>query len=261
MKFGIAVPVDKELPVNNRKQVLNRLEKLKEIAAKENLILEKDGFDIFGGISYDNKLQPLANKKHRESKKELFKVLDINKNTTIEMYVDLIKEIINNVNTAMEKIKNPINLPIYKIDKNGKVDWVKKFGTSTVDIINDVVTASNGDAIIVVSAGNNDGDAEGSGGNRNESKAFIMRYSDSGKLLWKEFAGGNMDTFVGVAEGTDGSIYALGNFYSGKMFSALGKCDSGVVKYSSDGVMMKKTSRKSMVKNSMRPRQRLLMRQ
>ena len=131
---------------------------------------------------------------------------------------------------------------IYKIDKNGKVDWVKKFGTSTVDIINDVVTASNGDAIIVGSAGNNDGDAEGSGGNRNESKAFIMRYSDSGKLLWKEFAGGNMDTFVGVAEGTDGSIYALGNFYSGKMFSALGKCDSGIVKYSSDGVMMKKTS-------------------
>ena len=131
---------------------------------------------------------------------------------------------------------------IYKIDKNGKVDWVKKFGTSTVDIINDVVTASNGDAIVVGSAGNNDGDAEGSGGNRNESKAFIMRYSDSGKLLWKEFAGGNMDTYVGVAEGTDGSIYALGNFYSGKMFPALGKCDSGVVKYSSDGVMLKKTA-------------------
>lgn len=131
---------------------------------------------------------------------------------------------------------------IYKIDKNGKVDWVKKFGTSTVDIINDVVTASNGDAIVVGSAGNNDGDAEGSGGKANESKAFIMRYSDSGKLLWKEFAGGNMDTFVGVAEGTDGSIYALGNFYSEKLFPALGKCDSGIVKYSSDGVMMKKTA-------------------
>lgn len=131
---------------------------------------------------------------------------------------------------------------IYKIDKNGKVDWVKKFGTTTVDILNDVVTAKNGDAIVVGSAGNNDCDAEGSGGNRNESKAVIMRYSDSGKLLWKEFAGGNMDTFVGVAEGTDGSIFALGNFYSGKLFPALGKCDSGVVKYSSDGVMMKKTA-------------------
>lgn len=94
----------------------SRLEELKESAAKENLMLEKDGFDIFGGISYDNKLQTLANKKHRESKKELFKVLDINKNTTIEMYIELIKEIINNVNSAMEKIKNPISLPIYKID-------------------------------------------------------------------------------------------------------------------------------------------------
>jgi hypothetical protein len=35
-----------------------------------------------------------------------------------------------------------------------------------------------------------------------------------------------MDTFVGVAETQDGSIMALGNFYSGKMFPALGKCDS-----------------------------------
>lgn len=131
---------------------------------------------------------------------------------------------------------------IYKIDKDGNVDWVKKFGTSTVDILNDVVTAKNGDAIVVGSSGNNDGDAKNSGGKANESKALIMRYSSSGKLLWREFAGGNMDTFVGVAEGSDGSIFALGNFYSGKLFPALGKCDSGVVKYSSDGDMMAKTS-------------------
>ena len=131
---------------------------------------------------------------------------------------------------------------IYKIDKNGKMIWVQKFGTSTVDILNDVVTAKNGDAIVVGSAGNNDGDAKDSGGKANESKALIMRYSSSGKLLWKQFAGGNMDTFVSVAEGTDGSIFALGNFYSGKLFPALGKCDSGVVKYSNKGKIENKTA-------------------
>ena len=131
---------------------------------------------------------------------------------------------------------------IYKIDKDGNVDWVKKFGTSTVDILNDVITTKDGDAVVVGSVGSNDGDAEGSGGKSNESKAVVLKYSSSGKLLWKQFAGGNMDTFVGVAETQDGSIFALGNFYSGKLFPALGKCDSGIVKYSNDGVMMKKTA-------------------
>ena len=32
-------------------------------------------FDIFGSISYDNKLKILANQKHRETEKELFKIV------------------------------------------------------------------------------------------------------------------------------------------------------------------------------------------
>ena len=140
------------------------------------------------------------------------------------------------------KVKGWYDGAIYKIDKNGKIDWVKSFGTSTVDILNDVITTKDGDAVVVGSVGSNDGDAEGSGGKSNESKAVVLKYSSSGKLLWKQFAGGNMDTFVGVAETQDGSIFALGNFYSGKLFPALGKCDSGIVKYSNDGVMMKKTA-------------------
>lgn len=139
-------------------------------------------------------------------------------------------------------IKGYYDAAIYKIDKNGNIQWVKTLGTSTVDLFNDVVTASNGDAIVVGSVGNNDGDAADSGGNKNESKAVIMRYSSSGDLKWKKYAGGNMDTFVGVAEGTDGSVFVLGNFYSGKLFSAFGKCDSGVLKYSKDGKVLAKTS-------------------
>ena len=139
-------------------------------------------------------------------------------------------------------IKGYYDGAVYKIDKDGNVQWVKTIGTSTVDLLNDVVTASNGDAIVVGSIGNNDGDAADSGGNKNESKAVIMRYSSSGDLRWRKYAGGNMDTFVGVAEGTDGSIYVLGNFYSGKLFPALGKCDSGVIKYSKDGKVLAKTS-------------------
>ncbi len=139
-------------------------------------------------------------------------------------------------------IKGYYDGAVYKIDKDGNVQWVKTIGTSTVDLLKDVVTASNGDAIVVGTVGNNDGDAKDSGGEANKSKAVIMRYSSSGDLRWRKYAGGNMDTFVGVAEGTDGSIYVLGNFYSGKLFPALGKCDSGVIKYSKDGKVLAKTS-------------------
>ena len=131
---------------------------------------------------------------------------------------------------------------IYKFDKNGNIIWVNSFGTSTVDIFYDVITTANGDAVVVGSSGNNDGDASGSGGNANESKAVILRYSSNGELLWKQFAGGNMDLFVGVAETKDGSIFALGNFYSGKLFPALGKCDSGIVKYDKNGKLLKQVS-------------------
>ena len=139
-------------------------------------------------------------------------------------------------------IKGYYDGAVYKIDKDGNIQWVKTIGTSTVDLLKDVVTASNGDAIVVGTVGNNDGDAKDSGGEANKSKAVIMRYSSSGDLRWRKYAGGNMDTFVGVTEGTDGSIYVLGNFYSGKLFPALGKCDSGVVKYSKDGKVLAKTS-------------------
>ncbi len=139
-------------------------------------------------------------------------------------------------------IKGYYDGAVYKIDKDGNIQWVKTIGTSTVDLLKDVVTASNGDAIVVGTVGNNDGDAKDSGGEANKSKAVIMRYSSSGDLRWRKYAGGNMDAFVGVTEGTDGSIYVLGNFYSGKLFPALGKCDSGVIKYSKDGKVLAKTS-------------------
>ena len=39
----------------------------------------------------------LANKKHREAEREVFRILDINKNTTIEEYTDYLKQTIKNL--------------------------------------------------------------------------------------------------------------------------------------------------------------------
>ncbi len=90
-----------------------RLEYLKEKAIEANSLLDKENFDIFGGMSYDNKLKILANKKHREIEREVFRILDINKNTTVEEYIKNIREVIGNIETALEKVKIPLSLPVY----------------------------------------------------------------------------------------------------------------------------------------------------
>lgn len=90
-----------------------RLEYLKEKSIEANSLLDKENFDIFGGMAYDNKLKILANKKHREIEREVFRILDINKNTTIEEYTKSIKEIIGNIETALEKVKISLSLPVY----------------------------------------------------------------------------------------------------------------------------------------------------
>ncbi len=91
-----------------------RLEDLKEKSISENQLNSTESFDIFGGISYDNKLKILANKKHRETERTIYKILDINKNTTLEEYTDYLKDIINNLKSAFSKIKMTVDMPIYK---------------------------------------------------------------------------------------------------------------------------------------------------
>jgi len=106
-----------------------RLESLKQKAKEENSLLDKENFDIFGGMAYDNKLKILANKKHREIEREVFRIIDINKNTTLEEYTDYLNQTIKNLESAFEKIKMPVDLPIYKAD-------IKKLENSTFDVFN-----------------------------------------------------------------------------------------------------------------------------
>ena len=92
-----------------------RLEEVKEEASKEKILFENEPFDIFGAIeSNNNYIKTLANKKHRETKKELFKILDISQNTTIEEYEEMIKKIVDNIKSAIKKIKIGIQVSAYK---------------------------------------------------------------------------------------------------------------------------------------------------
>ena len=100
----------------------DRLEILKKKAMKEKKLLEKDSFDIFGGASYDNKLNTLANKKHRETPKDIFNILPITKYTTLNEYEEILKDVINNLENAYEKIKIGITMPIYNVTDSETLD-------------------------------------------------------------------------------------------------------------------------------------------
>lgn len=136
---------------------------------------------------------------------------------------------------------------VAKFSKDGKMLWVKKFGTSTVDLFKDITVTSDGGIVAVGSVGNNDFDADGSGGKRLQSRAVAAKFSESGDLVWKKFFGGNMDTFNGIAEGSDGSLYIVGTFFSDELFEVLGEAagdgskqsDAGVLKLTKDGKLLK----------------------
>lgn len=124
---------------------------------------------------------------------------------------------------------------VSKFNKDGEQIWLKRFGTSTVDLINGITVTKDGGAVAVGSVGNNDNDAAGFGGKSLQSRAVIIKYSADGDLVWKNIVGGNQDYFNAVTEGKDGNIYVVGNFYSGELFTPLGKSDSGIVKFTSEG--------------------------
>ena len=128
---------------------------------------------------------------------------------------------------------------VFKFNKKGEQLWYKVFGTSTADIFNDGVATKDGGLVAVGIVGNNDKDAAGFGKPKYESAASIVKFSADGKIVWKDIIGGNKDTLEGVAEGTDGSIYCIGNFYTNSYFENLGKTDSSLLKYSADGKFIK----------------------
>ena len=101
----------------------NQIEKkLKEIKKQyENdfeKIKEKD-FDIFGSVVEDKtKIKMLNNKKHREIEKDIYKILNIHIDTTVDEYKDIISHYLLLLKQAYNKMLAPYNIPIYKISYN-----------------------------------------------------------------------------------------------------------------------------------------------
>ena len=100
--------------INGNEITEERLEELKRKALEEKDEIDKDNFDIFSGISYDNKLNNLANQKHREAKREIFSILPITKYTTLNEFIEMQNQVATNLKTAIKKINIEVEIPVYK---------------------------------------------------------------------------------------------------------------------------------------------------
>ena len=98
------------------------LEELKDNMKKEATTFNIDSFDIFGNIKNDKtKISVLANKRHRESEKDKYKILDVSDNLTLEEYEDKIKRETNIIEKCLDKSKAITDIDIYYCS-NGKLD-------------------------------------------------------------------------------------------------------------------------------------------
>ena len=133
---------------------------------------------------------------------------------------------------------------IVKFDYEGNVIWKKNFGGLGGDYFYAVAAVSDG----VVAVGNSDhwsfgnGDWEGVTGKSYVDDAIIVKYDNSGDVVWKKnFGGSSGNYYFGVIAVPDG-IVAVGNsdlysFDSGDWEDVMGKGkkDAIIVKYDNDG--------------------------
>ena len=108
------------LATTNVLEDINKIRR-KELLSDENLKYLKNSmknegveFDIFGNIKNDRtKISVLSNKKHRESKKDKYKILDISDSITLEEYEEKLKSESNLIEHALSQTEAITDMNIY----------------------------------------------------------------------------------------------------------------------------------------------------
>ena len=113
-----------KLTVEQKKILEQELQKLKTSYENNIEIVELKDFDIFGGLSEDiTKIKTIDNKKHREIEKDNYKVLNINKQTDLDLYIDTLRNYLNLLKEAFYKITTLQNISLY-LTSNKELDTI-----------------------------------------------------------------------------------------------------------------------------------------
>lgn len=134
------------LKLNNNVDLYESLENLKKEAEKEEMLFISKEYDIFGGILEDKtKINILNNKKHREIKKNKFKILDVTKNLTKEEYQESLINVLENLSKSYRKIKLDTDISIY-LAYDGGIN-TKEYGVFNINPENALKKCNNSDKV------------------------------------------------------------------------------------------------------------------
>ena len=91
---------------------------------QEEKLYGNEEHDVFGNTYEDKtKIRVLGNSKHRENGRDKFQILGITSEINLTEFKDILKKIEINLSKAIEKTKNVIDMPIYKLTSSDeKID-------------------------------------------------------------------------------------------------------------------------------------------
>lgn len=139
-------------------QILNETKKNSDLTEKQLKEIEKElkqlkksfnadlkninliEFDVFGSIlSNEKDKSSINNVRHRENQKDKYRILNINKEITLEDFIDNVRNCLNLVKEVLNKIKTNSELSIYKLSsKKIKIENLNIFNINPKNEFKDV---------------------------------------------------------------------------------------------------------------------------
>lgn len=125
--------INKIRNTNITPEVLEKELRVLKNKARELKLLDEEEYDIFGNLIEDNtKIKKINDKKHRESQKDKFDILEIDRNTKAIGYKLTLQTVIKNILKALNKGIIPETLPVYKATDDVDLD-IKEFNVFNIN--------------------------------------------------------------------------------------------------------------------------------
>lgn len=123
--------------IDNDEIVKKGLEELKEELENNRILFDTDKIDIFGEMSEDNiKVKILGDKKHRETRKDKLKILEITQDMELEEYKDKLKNILDNIKRIIDRQNKLVAIPAYvTLNKKEEVEGFQVLNLDLEEVI------------------------------------------------------------------------------------------------------------------------------
>ena len=129
-----------DLTEKQLKEIEKELKQLKKSFNADLKNINLIEFDVFGSIlSNEKDKSSINNVRHRENQKDKYRILNINKEITLEDFIDNVRNCLNLVKEVLNKIKTNSELSIYKLSsKKIKIENLNIFNINPKNEFRDV---------------------------------------------------------------------------------------------------------------------------